>query len=147
MPHAERVALLPATPDTALPLVQQGYTELPQDIAAATHVATREELAACGEQDTLWIATVDGDEVGVIALERHAEFGLSGWCVVEEVLLPAYRGLGLAPAMQRAAVEELAREEPAWVLMGTIDRCNRPSRATAVRVGRREVAAYWFLNF
>lgn len=109
--------------------------------------ADEKDLSECNETGVLVYFTVEGERAGLLA--TRAELGplVRGQTVVEEVLRAEFRGRGLAAFAQRLVIEELARQFPGELVCGTIDDRNPASRATARRVGRREVAAWHWLRW
>ncbi|MFP4601168.1 MAG: hypothetical protein ACLFVJ_23165 [Persicimonas sp.] len=84
-----------------------------------------------------------------IELDRCEELGplVRGQAVIEEVLIGEFRGRGIAPVAQSLLIEQLAQNTTSELICGTIDDRNHASRATARRVGRREVAAWHWLQW
>lgn len=148
-PNYERTTLVEADVDEAADFVARGYEALAErSPEIAPHVAPedRDELAGCREDGRLAWWRVAGRTAGLIAVRREQWLGLDGFLMVEEVIAPEFAGKRTASAAQYRMAEALAEEAPHRALFGTIDFCNTPSRRTAARVGRREIAAWWYLS-
>lgn len=102
-----------------------------------------ETLRALANDGLLVEVLIDGSWAGVVGATREESFGLAGWCMVEEILAPAFRGRGLAAAVQRAFIEALPATDDELVF-GTIHAGNTPSLKTALKVGRRSVRLWHF---
>jgi hypothetical protein len=144
-PQSGRVTLSPCTPDEALPALDEGYDTLGAEMLDLVSRATRSQLEACVEKGRLCLIMVDEITAGLIGVERHAEFGLEGYVVIEEIITAPFRGQGLAKAAQRAMIDRLAADAPQAAFFGTIAGENTPSLRTALGVGRHKVGAYWWL--
>jgi hypothetical protein len=70
--------------------------------------------------------------------------GLSGLYFTEILLTRAFKGQGLAPAVQRKFIDGLADDFA--VVWGTIDAKNAASTKTALKVGRRSIREEIFLS-
>lgn len=110
------------------------------------------EMARAEEQDTmkdlldkglLFEIEIDGSWAGIAAANRMTDNYLSGFCVIEELLVSAFRGQRLAPAVQRHLIEHLPASGDD-MLFGTIHYENKPSLRTAMRTGRRPTGMFIF---
>lgn len=153
-PRAARyddVRLEPVTAEEAAPAVRAMY-ESPQAVRPESSQwaapASADELEPCEEERTLFAALLDGERIGVVAVAREADHGLTGFCVQEIVLDAAHRGQGLAAAMEQRLVDELAAapHSDSDTLWGTIHPDNAPSLRTALSVGREIVGGYVWLT-
>ena len=61
--------------------------------------------------------------------------------IVEEFVVPEWRGRKLGVALQRALMSRLPVDDLVW---GTILGANVASQATALRCGREMVETWWF---
>jgi len=85
--------------------------------------------------------------VGLIACESASVAFLKGMKIAEEVILPRYRGRGLAAQAQRLLRRHLAQCQPdASLMTGTILPANLASIKTAERAGRTCILKYQFLT-
>lgn len=140
-PHMERVTLAPARSAAFYPRYVAAYEDFHATfphLGNLVHRDSREEIERHISRGPFFEVYVDGEWAGVIAAESATAHGMSGYSIVEEVLAPAHRGRGLAPAMQRRLIDTLPSADDE-VLHGTISPENAPSLATARRVGRIEV--------
>lgn len=115
-------------------------------LSARVFASGLDDLQACSENGRLAWWLVDGQRAGLIAVCRDASLGFDGYLMIEEVVDPDFAGRGSAAAAQRAMATWCVERDPDSVLFGTIDGLNTPSRRTALRAGRHEVAAWWFLT-
>ncbi len=106
--------------------------------------SSREDYVACADAGGLWVVEHDGRFGGVFAARPGEVRGIPGWIVEEELLGDALRGRGLAPLVQRSALERLDVGERPLVL-GTIHADNAASLRTALRVGRTDVGGWVFV--
>jgi GNAT superfamily N-acetyltransferase len=116
------------------------------EMKGIVHPAGEDELAPCHRVHCLGYAVIDGQRAGLIGAAPCTKYTLEGYEVIEEVLTAAWRGQGLAVALQRTMIDHLASTEPDVVLFGTIAGVNRASQATALRVGRQKVASFLFVS-
>jgi hypothetical protein len=104
----------------------------------------RASLLSCFDGGGYFRVLVDGRQAGFVAARLDSFRLWSGWCVIEQVLKPAFRGRDLAPSLQRALFSRLdVRRAPS--VFGTINARNTPSSRTALRVGRQLVEIATFL--
>ena len=125
--------------------VQRGYEHVSDTLKGRVFPASHDELEACQSNGILRQIWVGEQVAGVIAVEAAIEYGVRGWVVIEEVLLPAFRGRGFASVAQGHLAKILAESAPEKILFGTIDTLNEASLRTAQRVGREVISAYWWL--
>lgn len=116
------------------------------ELAAAVPAIDAAGLASAAASGRVAWWCVEGDRVGLIAVERGAWFGMAGWLVVEEVVSAAWSGRGTAWRAQRALARWIAARDPSGVLWGTIDGANRASLRAASRAGRGVVSSLWFVG-
>jgi hypothetical protein len=148
-PRPEVVDLVPASQDEAAAFVRSGYARVVASdpaLGAKLFPATTDELGACQAQGQLWWWTIQGERAGLLAARLDEVLGVQGLLIVEELVAPHFAGRGTAALAQ----QELARRARATcagaMILGTIDAANAPSRATARRAGRAEVASWHFLS-
>jgi hypothetical protein len=106
--------------------------------------ATTEDLRNSLLNNNVFIIHHRNNAVGLIVCEEGLRAFLSGYWITEEVILPEYRGMGLAAAAQRELKRLLSRKLGAGALLGTIATGNTPSMKTAERAGRIPVLSYVF---
>ncbi|MEQ8446400.1 MAG: hypothetical protein RIB57_10995 [Pelagibacterium sp.] len=108
------------------------------ELAEAIGPADASDLEACHESEGLFAirATPAGPLAGLLAVRPATIDWIEGDEVVEELILPEWRGKGLAASAQQTLGRR--RQRRATVLIGTIDRLNTASRRTALRAGRPE---------
>ncbi|MEM9489213.1 MAG: GNAT family N-acetyltransferase [Myxococcota bacterium] len=142
-PGFERIELRPLG-DDAYPryraTCEQFFADTP-DGQRMLEIESEDDLRAC---QTCFEAWIDDTWAGLVAARHEDIFGLSGHCVVEEILTRPFRGFGLGIALQRHLIERL---EPHGhdLIWGTIDARNLPSRKTAERVGRTDIGGWIFI--
>jgi GNAT superfamily N-acetyltransferase len=112
--------------------------------AGELYAASESDLAQCQDEGTLHWIVADGARAGVIASQPGDVEMLPGHVIVEEAVLPAFRGRGLAAAAQRRLAGILAGQAADAVITGTIFAGNMASRRTAERAGRPALLNYWF---
>lgn len=114
-------------------------------LGAELHLETRESLSACEKEGSLYEVFVNGDWAGLIAARESSLFGLTGFEVIEEILARNFRGRGFAPAVQRRLVDTLDGHDNC-LIFGTIHSSNQASFRTALRTGRIEILANYFVD-
>lgn len=116
------------------------------ELARHVRPETREALERHMAEGLLFLVRIDGELGGVVAcFGGWCERGVRGYRMAEEFLYPAFRGRGLAAALQRACIDELDGSA-GEVVFGWIHPLNVPSMRTARRVGRIDVGGYWYLR-
>ena len=105
----------------------------------------RTDYEACAGAGGLFIVEHGGRMAGVFAARPGEVHGIPGWLVEEELLGDALRGRGVAPVLQRMALERLDTSARPLVL-GTINVANAASLRTALRVGRSDVGGWVFVR-
>ena len=129
-------------PDEAIAIVAARYRQLAQHhprLAANLSEADAGDIRDWHDSRQLHAIRADGVTVGVLAVAP----GCIGWIVGdeinEEVIALSHNGHGYAASAQAAWSARLAARHPDGLLIGTIDRLNHASRATALRAGRPAV--------
>lgn len=122
----------------------QALQLLEPELADMHQPEDRGTLRVCADAGAYFRVVIEGKHAGFVAARLDSFRLWSGWCVIEEVLEPEFRGHGLAPACQFALLSRLDLERAPHVF-GTIDARNTPSSKTALRVGRRKVEVATFL--
>lgn len=129
------------TVEPALRLVAERHTQVGQTnppLGRNLSPAAPEDLQHWHEHGQLWAVRVGDSTVGVFAAAPGAIGWISGQEINEEVINAAHAGKRYAASAQCAwAHSRIAN--PTNLLIGTIDRHNHASRATAVRAGRPAV--------
>ena len=136
------------TAEHLLQLVEERYAHLAAtDPALATNIspATPEDLRHWHARDEVWAVRVGDYTVGALAVAPGAIDWISGQEINEEVIGAAYTGNGYAASAQCAWAHDPARDG-ANLLIGTIDRHNHVSRATALRAGRPRILDRVFIR-
>ena len=129
-------------PDAAASVVAEVYDGFGDDFKKDVVPASADVLKWCRDDGVLRRIEVDDEPAGVWATAPDAVDWLPGQVVVEECLLPAFRGRGLATTVQRLGAALLGPDD---VMLGTVAASNHASRKTADRAGRREVMRYVML--
>ncbi|MDF2823579.1 MAG: hypothetical protein K0R68_987 [Mycobacterium sp.] len=140
-------------PETAVQVVAQRYRdiaisdpELAHNLRAAAPEDIRDWYAAGHVHAVDVGANIGGANiVGVLAVLPGQVLWIDGYEIHEEVISTAHRGHGYAAAAQSRWAHHLA-DDPQRLLLGTIDRLNAASRATALRAGRDVVLDAVFLR-
>ena len=86
----------------------------------------------------VWAIRRNGDTIGILAVAPGAIDWITGQEINEEVIIEAHSGNHYATSAQCAWAHGCAND-PTDLLIGTIDRHNHASRATALRAGRGRV--------
>jgi hypothetical protein len=134
-----RVALTPfPDPEDAVELVRRRYDELAVDDPALTrhlYAAEPDDLRSWHAAGYLHAVTVSGAVVGVLAVAPGQVRWIDGYEITEEVILTTRGGYGYAASAQAYWAHHVSVDGHA-LLVGTIDRLNAASRATARHAGR-----------
>lgn len=141
--------LEPAETDHAMAFMANAYEAFAArdpDLARRVPASTRAQLEDCARSGILAWWLVDRQRAGLIGAARSSLCGLRGFLMVEEVVAPPFVGRGSAAVAQRSLAAALAPANRDAHLFGTIDAGNIPSRRTAARAARSEIAAWWFLE-
>lgn len=105
----------------------------------------RDDFRECENVGGLYRLLVGQEYAGMIAARPGQLMGIRGWEMMEELIVPPFRGSGLASTMQRLFIERLDTAR-ASLVFGTIDDRNVASMKTALRVGRRDVGGWVFIQ-
>jgi hypothetical protein len=146
--RTDTVDLVPASPVEAAAFVQLGSAHVAKAdpvLGARLFPSTIEELGTCQADGHLWWWTIREQRAGLIAARHDEVLGVKGLLMVEEVVAPEFAGRGTAALAQRALARRASSSGADTMIVGTIDASNAPSRATARRAGRGEVASWHFL--
>jgi hypothetical protein len=147
-PRTDAIDLVPASPDEAAAFVQSGYARVAKAdpaLGARLFPSTIEELGTCQADGYLGWWTIRGQRAGLIAARYDEVLGVKGLLMVEEIVAPQFAGRGTAALAQRELAKRACSSRADTMIVGTIDATNAPSRATARRAGRSEVASWHFL--
>jgi GNAT superfamily N-acetyltransferase len=144
-PGATGLVLRPATADslTAFRDAFAAFAAAEPALAAEVTALTDDDAGALIRAGTLYDGWLGHRWVGHIGVRPTRFLGAPAFEVVSEIVAPAARGRGLGPALQRALAHRL---DPDALLVGTVHATNRPSLATALRVGRIDVGGWRFLD-
>lgn len=126
--------------EQAIRLVTARYAEIVDtDPALSNNLcpAAPEDLRRWHDHDQLWAVHHHGAVVGAFAVAPGAIGWITGQEINEEVITEAHAGHGYAASAQCAWAHGRAGDME--LLIGTIDRHNQASRATALRAGRPRV--------
>lgn len=132
--------------DTLTTSYQQTLRVMPE---LNTHLFPADEDALHGwlSGGALYLLIKGSTRVGLIVCESTPVAFLKGMRIAEEVILPRYRGRGLAAQGQRLLRRYLAQCQPdACLMTGTILPANLASIKTAERAGRTCILKYQFLT-
>ncbi|MFQ6549727.1 hypothetical protein AADZ90_017395 [Aestuariibius sp. 2305UL40-4] len=147
-PPDGRVRLtIPDSPDLAISLVKQRYTDLAETdptLAANLQPANPEDLRDWHAAGALRLILVDNQPVGCLIITDGAVAWLNGDEVMEEVIATHATGQSYAASAQMAWAAEPGRA-PTRLLTGTIDTANPASRHSAQKAGRPVVLRYVFV--
>jgi hypothetical protein len=127
--------------EEAIELVAARYRRLAADdsaLFANISQADPDDLHDWHERDQLRAITLQGSVIGALAIAPGAIDWIVGDEINEEVISVPYAGHGYAASAQCAWAQHVAAD-PGRLLVGTIDRHNHASRATAVRAGHSRV--------
>ena len=104
----------------------------------------KEEMEECRKSGLLFLVEVNGLKAGLIAGNSQPLLGMRGLYFTEIMMTNAFKGQGLAPAVQRKFIDNLPSDyEAVW---GTIDAKNVASTKTALKVGRRSIREEFFIE-
>lgn len=121
------------------------FHEARPELAEAVPVSALDDLEGCAQAGGLYACLAGTELAGIVAAEPVAQYSVDAWLMWDIVLARQYCGKGLAPLLQRAVLDrlDLAR---APLVAGTIHAQNQPSLRTALRVGRRVVGSWTFIQ-
>lgn len=104
-----------------------------------------ESLARATREAALFLVRLHGDLSGIYSMPRGSAHGLSGFRVQEKFLFDSIRGRGLGARVEHAVVKQLpaGRDD---VVFGSVEEGNLPSRASAYRLGRVDIATKLWLT-
>lgn len=120
------------------------YLDGHPELAAGLYLGSEADLAPVVAEGHVYEAWSGDRWAGLVAAARTTYCGRPGYLVHEELLAAEFRGRGLAPGLQRGLIDHLDPADGA-LLVGTIHADNRPSLATARRVGRCDVGGHVFV--
>lgn len=129
------------TAECALNLVADRYAHVAETDPILSNnltAAQPADLRDWHEHEQIWSIRTGDDTVGVFAVAPGAFGWITGQEINEEVISVQHAGKRLAASTQCAWAHECAADATD-LLMGTIDRHNHASRATALRAGRPRV--------
>jgi GNAT superfamily N-acetyltransferase len=144
-----RVALRASAGLDFYPQYEAAYAQMLDDrpaLRGEVGPESRESLSECLAQGLLREVFVDDAWSGLIAARRDLIAGVRGLQVVEIVLTRDARGQGLGPAVHQRFARLVAATDLTTILMGTIWAKNTPSLRTALRAGRLEVGAFYWVD-
>jgi len=148
-PHDGRVTLQRFdTAEEALDVVTDRYTRLAAtDPALFNNItpAAPEDLRYWHARQQLWAITRDAETIGVFAVAPGAIGWITGQEINEEVIGEAHKGQRYATSTQ-CAWAHCRAPDTNDLLVGTIDRHNHASRASALRAGRPRVLDNVFIT-
>jgi hypothetical protein len=148
-PGFDRVQLRLAAGLAFYPDYEAAYAQMLEErphLSGVIEVEPRETLGECLEQGLLFEVLVDGAWSGIVAARADLVAGVRGLQVVEIVLTRAARGQGLGPAVHQRLACAVAAIDPATVMLGTISAKNAPSLRTALKAGRLEIGAWYWVD-
>lgn len=127
--------------EDALHLVADRYAHVAETDPVLSNNLTAvqpDDLRDWHEREQMWAIRTGDDTVGVFAVAPGALGWITGQEINEEVISVGHAGKRLATSTQCAWAHGWAADA-ADLLIGTIDRHNHASRATALRAGRPRV--------
>lgn len=107
-------------------------------------VNDKDEMEECRRSGHLFLVQVNGSQAGLIAAKPEPLLGMEGVYFTDIMMSRAYKGKGLAPAVQRKFIDRLP--EDCEIVWGTIDAKNISSTKTAIKVGRRSIREELFVK-
>lgn len=128
-------------PGHAIALVDARYAALAgtdPKLVSNLSIAAPEDLRHWHHSDQLRAICIGHNPIGVLAIVPGAIGWITGDEINEEVIDEAHAGQGYAASAQTAWARYMATDA-GQLLIGTIDRHNHASRATAQRAGRPRV--------
>lgn len=144
-----RVSLTPfSDPEDAIELVCRRYEKLSVDhpeLARHLYAADPADLRNWHAAGYLHAITVSGTSAGVLAVAPGQVRWIDGYEITEEVISTTRGGYGYAASAQAYWAHHVSAD-PQALLVGTIDRLNAASRATARRAGRDALLESVFLR-
>lgn len=129
------------TAEDAIRLVAERYAHVAETDPGLSNnltAAQPDDLRDWHEYEQMWAIRTGDDTVGVFAVAPGALGWITGQEINEEVISVGHAGKRLAASTQCAWAHGWAADA-ADLLIGTIDRHNHASRATALRAGRPRV--------
>ncbi|WP_073583331.1 GNAT family N-acetyltransferase [Vibrio quintilis] len=139
----------PADSSWCLEAMEQSYQEtLHQLPALKSHLSPTDpaDLSDAIANREAFMIESHGNPAGFIIASPDAYAFVCGYCVIEEVIVPACRGKNLAATAQQLLSRQLLPAPGHHLLVGTIARDNLPSRRTAEKAGRKALLEYAFLR-
>jgi hypothetical protein len=127
--------------DDVIAMVTSRYESLAPDhpeLADNISPADAEDLRRWHAHNQLRAILTGRTTVGILAIAPGSLGWLTGDEINEEVIAAPHSGLGYAASAQTAWAADVATD-PTRLLIGTIDRHNHASRASATRAGRPRV--------
>jgi len=121
---------------------QELYSEFHEScpgLVSEVTLNSRELMQKSLDQGLLCFILVEGKRAGIIAAEKEELLGNSGFYFNEVLLSKAYKGKGLAKAIQRKFIVNFATEGN--YIWGTIDHKNQASLRTSLR-NKRKIVRY-----
>lgn len=126
-------------------VVHDKFRESSPTLADEILPSSLEDFRNCIANGYVYEVGVKGQWAGVIAVWRHSEYGMYGYCIQEEILASDFRGQGFGAAMLRHLIEHIEGDDHT-LLFGHIHPKNVASLTTARRVGLIEVGGYFFIE-
>jgi hypothetical protein len=136
------------TPELAIEVVDDRYAQLAATDPALSYnlsPASPEDLRYWHAHKQMWAITRGEDTIGVFAVAPGALGWITGQEINEEAISTAHTGQRFATSTQCAWAHCWA-VDTTDLLIGTIDRHNHASRATALRAGRPRVLDNVFIS-
>lgn len=148
-PADGRVTLEPfEDPELAVALIDARYARLActdPTLANNLSIAAPEDLRRWHQRDQLRAIRWCDNTIGALAIVPGAIGWITGDEIHEEVISEPHAGHGYAASAQTVWVRDMATDAD-QLLIGTIDRHNHASRATAERAGRPRVLDDIFIS-
>lgn len=144
----EKVALEPAKDMEIYSRYQDLYGELYKENPALRDMLCKESphtFQKIRDAGTLFNILIEGKWAGIIGLSKEHEKFLYGYRMVDQIISKPYRGKGFAVTVQRRLVDILESKNHE-ILFGQISPTNISSAKTALRVGRKDIGAWYFIK-
>lgn len=142
-----RISFEPFDFENGMTWYRQSYTDFHSanpSLSSWVPITDEDDLRSCARDGWIFQVRVDGQRAGLVAAERKKCIGDSGAYMMELLLVPPFKGQGLASEIQRKFIDVLPPDiELVW---GTIDAKNQASLKTALRVGRTVIRTEYFME-
>lgn len=146
-PAQEKLELRKVEDDSYYEWYKTGYAEFHKErpeLAAKVTVNSLESMRESIEDGLMFEVFMGEQKIGLIAGEKSEFLGHSGIYFHEIFVARTHKGQGLAKAIQKQYVEQVATDDD--FIWGTIDSHNIPSFKTALANGRKPIRFEGFVR-